>query len=116
MSKISVKTKLLNKTTNDIYDVETKAIKDNSIIKFYDDEILNVFDLENSCFERRNKEYTIKIDFKNNNGIYKLNNFSFDFEVKVKKLTKNDNYIEIDYIIYMDEIVEYNYRMEWQYD
>ena len=55
----------------------------------------------------------IELDFNNKKGIYILNNFSFDFDLKLNYLNKEDNYIEIDYIIYMDEVNEYNYIMRW---
>jgi len=113
MSKINIESKLLNKTTNEIYNINTKAIKDDDILKFYDNDILNIIDIKNNLIERKNNEYNIKLDFNNEKGIYILNNFSFDFDIKINNLDKGKNYIEIDYIIYMDEVKEYNYRIRW---
>ena len=113
MSKINIKAKLLNKSDNELYNINTKGIKDNNNLKFYDNDILNIIDLSNNYFERRNKEYNIKLDFNNKKGIYKMNDFSFDFDIEINYIKKDDNYIEIDYIIYMDGKIEYNYRIEW---
>ena len=113
MSKVNIKSKLFNKTTNELYNISIKGLKNNNILKFYDNDILNIVDIDNNYIERKNKEYTIKIDFNIKKGIYILNNFKFDFDIKINYLKKECNYIEIDYIIYIDDKLEYNYRIEW---
>ena len=113
MSKININLKLFNKTTNNLYTINTKCIKSDNEIKFYDNYTLNIYNINNSYLIRKNKEYNIELDFKNNKGYINTNNLKLDFKIKTNFIKKNDNYIEIDYIIYMDGEEKYNYRIEW---
>ena len=116
MSKVNIKSKLLNKTNNDVYNIITKGIKDNNIIKFYDNEVLNllIINPNNIRLERKNSEYSIIMEFSEGytKGIYKLKDLNLDFKIKTNYIKKEDNYIEIDYIIYMDDEIEYNYIID----
>lgn len=89
MSKLSVKFKLLNKTSNEVYEIDTKAIKNNDKITFYDNDILNIIDIDNNYIERKNREYSIRLDFNKEKGIYILNEkFNFDFKIKNNYIKK----------------------------
>ncbi len=115
MSKLSIKFELLNKTSNEVYKIDTKAIKNNGKITFCDNDILNIIDIDNNYIERKNKEYIIKLDFNKEKGIYILNDkFNFDFKIKINYIKKDENYIEFDYIIYMDEETKYNFKIEYR--
>ena len=116
MSKININSKLLNKTNNDIYNINTKGIKEDNKIKFYDNEILNIITIDSDYIyiERKGKEYNINMSFREGKtkGTYKLKGLSFDFDIKTNYIKKEDNYIEIDYIIYMDDEIKYNYIID----
>ena len=117
MSKLNIKFKLLNKTNNEVYKINTKAIKNNSKISFYDKDILNIIDIDNNYIERKNNEYSIKLDLNKEEGLYVLNDkFDYKFRIKKNYIKKDGNYIEFDYIIYMDEEIKYNFIIEYMGD
>ena len=115
MSKVNIKAKLLNKTSNETYNINTKGIKNNNKITFYDNDILNtiIIDSDNILVERKNNEYTISLDFSKEKGIYKTkDDLVLDFMIKINYIIKKEEFIEIDYIIYMDDEISYNYTID----
>ena len=113
MANINITSKLLNKSNNKIHSINTKGIVNKEKIVFYEDEIMNIFYINEVCLERKCKEYNIKMDFKNNNGIIFDEKINVDFKIKTNYINISNNYIEIDYIIYMDGVEKYNYKVEW---
>lgn len=113
MTNININSKLLNKSTNYLYNNNVKGIVNEEKIIFYIGDILSIFYLNEVVLERKSKEYNIKLDFKNKKGYILDKNINFDFKIKTNYIKISNNYIEIDYIIYMDKEESYNYKLEW---
>lgn len=122
MSKISVKSVIL-KNNELISEISTKALKNDNIIIFYDDNNTLMKLQFTSNFVtviRENDEMVLTMSFKNKKEIKSSCQIkSLDSVIDVKTITKdliiNDNSIKIIYDLYMSE--EYNdsfvYSIEW---
>lgn len=116
MSKISLHINLLNKKENENLSFELLGILRDNIIVYNEDKIKVKLDLENYFLTRENEEYLIKLDFKNNKGIYYLKKYfkNFGLDLKTKKINVKENNIEINYIINMDSENEYIYKIKYE--
>jgi len=101
LSKIKIKT-LLSQNNKILISENYNGIKTDNLIKYNENEIKNIFDIENKILKRINKEYEIIIDFKNKTGKYLYNNFEIPIKVKVLKQYINDFEIYIKYKLYLD--------------
>ena len=119
MSKIYIKSMLHNKKENKFYSDEVIGIKDNKI-KFVTDKVMNVIDITNDIIslKRKSDEYEIDMTFDKNNktkGTYFIKTLGYlNLEIITNTLVIKDNYIEIDYIMYLEnEKTNFIYKLDW---
>lgn len=72
---------------------------DCNILKYYEDDTINIVDLENDIYVRENNEFTFKIDFKNRcfDYILKKEELSIKNAFLEATITKNDKEIHLKY-------------------
>ena len=92
MSKISVKSMLNNKTENKFYSCETNAIIDNNKIKYLDDDVMVIIEINDDdiIINRKSKEYDITLPFKKDStliGAYNVKELgTLDLKVKTNNI------------------------------
>ncbi len=75
---------------------------ENNIIKYIEDDGVNILDLNNKIYERENKDYKLKIDVVNN---------TFMFNLKEKNYTLNNKLLSSSLDI-KDDIITLNYALD----
>jgi len=120
MSKIYINSMLHNKKENKFYSDEVIGIKDNKI-KFLTDKVMNVLDINNDIInlKRKSDEYEIDMTFDKNTrtkGTYYIKTLGYlNLEIVTNTLVIKDNYIEIDYIMYLEnEKTNFIYKLDWR--
>ncbi len=120
MSKIYINSMLHNKKENKFYSDEVIGIKDNKI-KFITDKVMNVLDINNDIInlKRKSDEYEIDMTFDKNTrtkGTYYIKTLGYlNLEIVTNTLVIKDNYIEIDYIMYLEnEKTNFIYKLDWR--
>lgn len=115
MSKISLKV-LLKEKNNILINEKYNGIISDNIIKYQDKETKNIFNLNEETLKRINKDYEINLNFKEKNGIYKLNNLELLIQLKIiKKERKNNNYsICYELFIEKENIGLFNYEINYE--
>lgn len=109
MSKIGVRTMLNNKTENKFYSCETNAIIDNNKIKYLDENVKVIIEInkDSIIINRKCDEYDVTLPLKKNmvtKGIYNLKQIgSLDLKVKTSKIEQKDNILKVEYIMIIDE-------------
>lgn len=95
MSKVIVNYKINDKFNR------LNAIYINDNIKFIEEKNIIKYDFKKLLLKRENNEYTLSIDFKNNNCIYELKkiNQSINIPMKVIKINYDKKYIHVIYDI-----------------
>ena len=79
----------------------------NNIIKYRDDNCLNIIDLNKDIYIRDNEEFNFKIDFKTNEFMYTLKDIDKSILHNLTKCSiKKDNDIELIYSIDEEEILK----------
>lgn len=122
MSKINVKSMLHNITENKYFSSEVKGIKINNAIKFIDEDVTVVLELnENKInLKRHSNEYNIYMPLelnKKTKGIYRVNNLGeLNLELEATFINIKDKNIEIEYhmIIENSEIQKFNYKIDYE--
>ena len=119
MSKIYINSMLHNKKENKFYSDEVIGIKDNKI-KFITDKVMNILDINNGVInlKRKSDEYEIDMTFDKNNktkGTYFIKTLGYlNLEIITNTLVIKDNYIEIDYTMYLEnEKINFIYKLDW---
>lgn len=106
MSKINIETSI--KQNNKIEKTTTQAILQDNIIKYKENNIINILDIEKEKLKRKTNEYEITIDFKNKTIINKYNEYEIPLKIKIINKTIEQNKINIKYqIIDTKDIFEY---------
>ena len=120
MSKIYINSMLHNKKENKFYSDEVIGIKDNKI-KFITDKVMNILDINNDVInlKRKSDEYEIDMTFDKNTktkGTYYIKTLGYlNLEIVTNKIIIKDNYIEIDYIMYLEnEKTNFIYKLDWR--
>lgn len=101
MSKISIETSLKKNNIEDI-NIKTQGILQDGRIKYKEDKIMNILDIEKEQLERKTEEYKLLIDFKNE----KLITEYLDINLSIIEKQKEQNKIKIKYKI-EEDIFEY---------
>lgn len=110
MSKISVKSMLNNKTENKFYSCETNAIIDNNKIKYLDDDVMVIIEINDDdiIINRKSKEYDITLPFKKDStliGAYNVKELgTLDLKVKTNNIERDNNKLKIEYLMILDNI------------
>ena len=76
-----------------------KGIYQNNIIKFKDDNVINIIDLKNNIMERIYDNQTIRFDFNNNICYIEADNIVLDLEIKVLEIKSLNDYFYVKYNI-----------------
>lgn len=120
MSKIYINSMLHNKKENKFYSDEVVGIKDTKI-KFITDKVMNILDINNDIInlKRKSDEYEIDMTFDKNiktKGTYYIKTLGYlNLEIVTNTLVIKDNYIEIDYIMYLEnEKTNFIYKLDWR--
>lgn len=120
MSKIYINSMLHNKKENKFYSDEVIGIKDNKI-KFITDKVMNILDINNDVInlKRKSDEYEIDMIFDKNTktkGTYYIKTLGYlNLEIVTNKIIIKDNYIEIDYTMYLEnEKINFIYKLDWR--
>lgn len=120
MSKIKIKTIL--KTSEDNIINECKGVKINNKIKFIDNDINTIIEIEkdNIFLTRTTEEYEMKLQFKKFltiAGFYDIKNIGMlDLKVNTEELIIEDNKIYIEYILYVnnENLNKSTYELEYE--
>ncbi len=120
MSKIYINSMLHNKKENKFYSDEVIGIKDNKI-KFITDKVMNILDINTDVInlKRKSDEYEIDMTFDKNaktKGTYYIKTLGYlNLEIVTNKIIIKDNYIEIDYTMYLEnEKTNFIYKLDWR--
>lgn len=120
MSKIYINSMLHNKKENKFYSDEVVGIKD-AKIKFITDKVMNILDINNDIInlKRKSDEYEIDMTFDKNTktkGTYYIKTLGYlNLEIVTNTLIIKENYIEIDYIMYLEnEKINFVYKLDWR--
>lgn len=120
MSKIYINSMLHNKKENKFYSDEVIGIKDTKI-KFITDKVMNVLDINNDVInlKRKSDEYEIDMTFDKDTktkGTYYIKTLGYlNLEIVTNTLVIKENYIEIDYIMYLEnEKTNFIYKLDWR--
>lgn len=105
MSKVIVNYKINDKINR------LNAIYINDNIKFIEEKNIIKYDFEKLLLKRENNEYTLSIDFKNNNCIYELKKINQNLKIPmiIKKIKHDKNYIDV---IYEIDGQQFNFYLE----
>lgn len=121
VSKIKVKAILQNVTENKFFSSEVNGLFLDNKIKFIDNDIIVVLDLNNNIsLYRKANDYNIFMSFILNEktvGTYDIKGLgSLKLEVMTNKIVIKDNSIEIDYYMYIDNEngQRFNYKIEYE--
>jgi hypothetical protein len=106
MSKISIETSLKKNNIEDI-NLKTQGILQDGRIKYKEDKIMNILDIEKEQLERKTEEYKLLIDFKNE----KLITEYLELNLSIIEKQKEQNKIKIKYKIEEDI---FEYRIIWR--
>lgn len=106
MSKISIETSLKKNNIEDI-NLKTQGILQDGRIKYKEDKIMNILDIEKEQLERKTEEYKLLIDFKNK----KLITEYLELNLSIIEKQKEQNKIKIKYKIEEDI---FEYRIIWR--
>ena len=106
MSKISIETSLKKNNIEDI-NLKTQGILQDGRIKYKEDKIMNILDIEKEQLERKTEEYKLLIDFKNE----KLITEYLELNLSIIEKQKEKNKIKIKYKIEEDI---FEYRIIWR--
>ena len=103
---------------NDISEINTKGIKNNNKITYYQDNIIHNIIIEDNKITliRENEEFKSIIEFIENETkqsyyLLKNNNIAIDLNIKTNKIINNENNITITYEI-IDSNESYEYKIE----
>lgn len=106
MSKINIETSLKKNNIEDI-NIKTQGILQDGRIKYKEDKIMNILDIEKEQLERKTEEYKLLIDFKNE----KLITEYLELNLSIIEKEKEQNKIKIKYKIEEDI---FEYRIIWR--
>jgi hypothetical protein len=106
MSKISIETSLKKNNIEDI-NLKTQGILQDGRIKYKEDKIMNILDIEKEQLERKTEEYKLLIDFKNEKLITEF----LELNLSIIEKQKEQNKIKIKYKIEEDI---FEYRIIWR--
>ena len=106
MSKINIETSIKKNNIEDI-NIKTQGILQDGRIKYKEDKIMNILDIEKEQLERKTEEYKLLIDFKNE----KLITEYLELNLSIIEKEKEQNKIKIKYKIEEDI---FEYRIIWR--
>ena len=120
MSKVKIKSILHNKSSKEVYNIDTIGIKTDNKIKYKDNEINLVICVNKAeiMIERKCKEYSLILHLSQNNmtkGTYNIYNLGIiDLDITTNKLIINENKAEINYILDFgnEEKTEFEFSLE----
>ena len=101
MSKINIETSLKKNNIDDI-NLKTQGILQDGRIKYKEDKVMNILDIEKEILERKTEEYKLSIDFKNK----KLITEYLELNLSIIEKQKEQNKIKMKYKI-EEDIFEY---------
>ena len=112
-SKVKIKTTLI--INNQKEEKELNGIIQDNIIKFIDKPYKTTFNYNTNTLINESDETRLEITFNKNktisNYLLKKYNKEASFNIKTKKIERNNYNIDIEYII-LDTKEEFNYRIE----
>ena len=112
-SKVKIKTTLI--VNNQREEKELNGIIQDNIIKFIDKPYKTTFNYNTNTLINESDETRLEITFNKNktisNYLLKKYNKEASFNIKTKKIERNNYNIDIEYII-LDTKEEFNYRIE----
>ena len=78
---------------------------ENNIIKYIEDDGVNILDLNNKLYERENKDYKLKIDVVNNTFMFNLKekNYTLNNKLLSSSLDIKDDIITLKYALNNEE-------------
>ncbi len=106
MSKINIKTTLKKNNTEEI-NIKTQGILQEDKIKYKENKIINIFDINKEILKRKKEDYNIIIDFKNK--IIKTEYLDIKIRIINKQIEKNR--IKIKYEVEKDT---FEYEIIWR--
>lgn len=112
MSKINIEI-ILKQNKKTELSIKTLGILQDDKIKYKENNIINVLDIKNETLKRKNKDYEIIIDFKNEIITNNYNNNELKLKIKVKNKKIEQNKINIEYII-IDTKDIFEYEIIWR--
>ncbi len=112
MSKINIEI-ILKQNKKTELSIKTLGILQDDKIKYKENNIINVLDIKNKTLKRKNKDYEIIIDFKNEIITNNYNNNELKLKIKVKNKKIEQNKINIEYII-IDTKDIFEYEIIWR--
>lgn len=112
MSKIYIETSIKqNKKTNKKLSI--LGILQDGIVKYTENNTMNILDTKEETLKRKNKEKELIIDFKNEIIKTNYNNYNLELKIKVKSEIKKENYMKIEYIL-IDTKDIFEYEIKWR--
>ena len=112
-SKVKIKTTLI--INNQKEEKELNGIIQDNIIKFIDKPYKTTFNYDTNTLINESDETRLEITFNKNktisNYLLKKYNQEASFNIKTKKIERNNYNVDIEYII-LDTKEEFNYRIE----
>lgn len=112
MSKIKIKIELIQNNKL-IKQEEVEGIKTDNILKYISYKTIETFDIKNLKLNRKTKEYTNVIDFKQQKSKITYNNFEVELNLKTLNINQKENEIIIKYEI-TDTKDIYEYKIIWR--
>lgn len=108
MSKVSIETSL-KKNNNEELNIKTLGILQEEQIKYKENEIISIFDINKETLKRKSNDYDLTIDFKNE--IIKTEYINIKIRIIDKQIEQNRIKIKYEMIDTKDI---FEYKINWR--